>query len=277
MSKKFRIPDGATVLAADGKSGTGNVLLLYGELKPPRVLKVYRTRRSLFREALRSFSQVVLEGKQGSSPAARCATETHMQQAWKGAGLEVIDVLPEPLPEEVTDPALWLEYLPCPDLQTVLNDPSTAPLRRKELLTKLGRETCKREKLALQSRDPFLLHEHATLNHFFVDADRLVAFDMENGYRGGFPVLEALSQELSTMLRSISRLDPETAEVDLSAFLQGYEDKELLKRILDHGIRGTGIRRILKRKFDRKTRPGKSKTDVMENVLQMLNRGGVTT
>jgi len=270
MNNDLQIPAGASVLEASGKGGSGNILLLFDELDPPRVLKVYRTRRSLFRETLRTFSQVVLEGKTGSCPDDRYETEHMVQQVWKNAGFCAIEIFHDSVPEEISDPALWLEYLPRPNLQQVLKDATTEATRRTALLRQLGEETCRREMLADERGEALLIHEHATLNHFFVDGDRLVAFDFENGYRPGFSVQEAVVQELSTLLRSITRLNPDTSSADLQAFLDGYGNKEFLRSMLLHGVKATGPRRILKRWYDRKSRPGKSKTDVMERVLDLM-------
>ena len=107
------------------------------------------------------------------------------------------------------------------------------------------------------------------MNHIFVQDERLVCFDFENGFLPGFPVIEAMAQELAGYLRSLVRTAPQDSTALLQAWVDGYSDTNVLRRTVEYAVLDPGIFRRVKRWHDRRRGPG-SKTLVMERLLEML-------
>lgn len=265
------LPAGAEILEASGWRGTGNVLLLYRDAKPPAVLKIYRVRRSRTREMLRGISHRWLEGKRGASARARRDTEWWSLKVWLREGFDAVRPLEWPAPDGLEQfPVLWIEYVRAPTLQSVLRD-GTLPLPRKiEHLGQLAASSCRRHQRAFELNEVLLIQEHAVMNHVLVEHGRLVTFDLENGFRPGFPMLEAAAQELAGYTRSLLQCaeNRDTGAL-LKAWVDGYGDRSLLRSIVDHAVGGTSLLRRVKRLQDSK-RGESSKTAAVERLRGLL-------
>ena len=241
----LRLPPGGEVLCADGRGGTGNITLVYRDGAAPRVLKIYRTRRSALSEALGGLSHRFIEGKRGASAAARCATERLAIAAWADAGCAVVGRLDLPPPAELSAPSNWLEYVAAPTLQAVLAGTASDAADPAELLRRLGADCAQRHRRALARQEPLLVHERALAGHVFVAGDRLVWFDLENGFRPDYPLPRALARELAGLARSLLRIAPAPATGDgwLRAFVAGYADRALLDELVKAGAAGLPLAR----------------------------------
>lgn len=262
-------PAGVEILQAGGRGGTGNVLYLYRDERPPLVLKVYRTRRSHLNEFLKDFSERRLEGKRGATAALRQATEKFIIDLWSREGLDVVPRIERPLPVGITLPALWLKYCPEPVLWEVLSDVNRPLAAKLPLVEALGRASSRRHRRALELNEPLLVHEHGHIKHFFVQGERLIAFDLEHGFKTGYPVSKAVAREISGVVYSLVRASQEAGELFLRAFAAGYENKSLLKQAVAEGTRGGGLIGQFRRWKDRKGGPLHSKTCVMERLGEL--------
>jgi hypothetical protein len=263
------LPEGAEVLEASGKGGTGNILLLVDRDGVRHVLKLYRMRGPRYREKLRGFANYFLERKRGASARSRRETERISLNIWLRQGFDVVAPLDYPVPDGITDPALWIEYCDAPLLRDVLSDPAQSLDRKRDLVRRLATDTCRRHLRAVELDEPLLVQEHAVMNHVFVHGDRLVCFDLENGFLPGFPVMEAMAQEMSGYLRSMVRSAPGHAASLLEAWIEGYTDGNLLRRVVEHAVLNPVFFRRVKRWHDRRRGPD-SKTAVMKRLLNML-------
>ena len=264
------LPEGAEILEASGKGGTGNVLYRVPDGGELFVLKVYRYRRSRTREVMRTLSHLLIEGKRGAGPKARCQTERESLELWAREGFRVVKPLNRALPSGLVHPATWLPYRPSPILSDVIRDNTVELTRKTKLIKTLGRDMSARHHRAGERNEPLLIHEHGNINHFFVEDDHLIAFDLENGFRKGYPILEAIAQEIAGVARSIVRADPAHADDLLKAWIDGCTHRDLLREATRHAVHGKGPARKIKRWHDRRTRPGKAKTDVMERLLGLM-------
>ncbi len=234
----LRLPPGAEVLCADGRGGTGNVTLVFRGEHPPRVLKIYRTRRSAVHEALGGLAHRFLEGKRGASPAARCETERLAIACWEREGFPVVPRLDLPPPPDLGAPCNWLAYVDAPTLQQVLRRPPPGA-DPAALVTQLGADCARRHRRALEKNEPLLVHERGLAGHVFVTAGALVWFDLENGFQPGYPLRRALARELAGLARSLRRDAPGQAADLLAALARGYGDRALLQELAqatDHGL-----------------------------------------
>jgi hypothetical protein len=268
----LQLPDGVEVLEATGKGNTSNVTLLVRDGSDRFVLKIYRHRRSRLREALRSVSHRFLEQKRGASARARCETERVGLALWHREGFDVVRALNRPIPAWVRHPALWLEYCPFPTVQDLVRNPSELLEAKQRLVRRFAAALARRHARAVELREPLLLHEHGTLNHFFVSGDRIIAFDLENGFRASMPVLEAVSQELSSLARALIRDAGADADSLLAALAAGYADRELLRRALEHALSGPGLARRLRRWHQPRRPAGGGKIAAARRLLEALQR-----
>ncbi len=248
----------------------GNVLLKYDHDEGTRVLKLYRGRGTLLRDILSNLSHRVLERKTGTLPGSRRATELRHLKSWSRRGFDVFRHFEAPLPEGIEPPALWLEYCPGHTLARTLRDPETPLEEKLDLVTRLASESCPRHGIALAERDIHLVQEHATAKHILVAGDRLITFDFEGGFLPGFSIREALAQELGGTLRSLAKFGGALRDVLHDAFIEGYEDRAMLRTIVAWGVHGGGIYRRVRRWYDRHRRPENTKAGSLERVLAVL-------
>lgn len=261
---------GAEVLQAGGRGGTGNFLYLFRNETPPLLLKVYRYRRSRLGEFLKDFSERVLEGKRGATAEIRCAVEKLNLDLWSREGFDVVQRVERPLPAGVTDPALWITYYDAMNLGEVLADPARSVESKISLCEKLGASLSRRHTRAVELQEPLLIHEHGNVKHFLVSENRLIAFDLEHGFKPGFPLIEAITRELSGVVQSMARTDPTAADRFLSAFITGYTNQNLLKQSIQRAACGGGLVGKIRRWRERRRDSQYGKTRVMERLGKLL-------
>jgi len=264
------LPQGAEILQAGGRGGTGNFLFLFRNETPPLLLKVYRYRRSRPGEFLKDFSERVFEGKRGATAEIRCAVEKLSLDLWTREGFDVVQRVERPLPAGVTDPALWLTYYEAATLGEVLADSSRSVESKLPLCEQLGESLSRRHTRAVELQEPLLIHEHGNVKHFLVAGNRLIAFDLEHGFKPGFPVIEAVTRELSGVAQSMARTDLAVADPFLSAFIAGYKNRNLLKQAIQQAACGGGLVGKIRRWRERSRDSKHGKTRVMERLGQLV-------
>ena len=278
MTERDALLAGARLLERGGRAG-GNQVFVVETPAGPRVLKLYRGRKSAWREPFRWFGHL-LEGKRGTRPTARYETERESLLLWQREGFDVPAVHDEALPESVEPPALWLEYCPGPTLRDVLRDEERALPERAALLGRFGSEVARRQARAIEMGQPLLIHEHASVFHVLVHEDRLVNFDLEGGYRAHVSLPRALEQELGGLIRSILRAVPAHIELLVDAFVDGYvgtaeEAERQLRGIAERGAHGGGLVRWVRRirgAIRRRVKAKPSKAQGCQLVLDALVR-----
>lgn len=257
-------PPGAEVLQAGGRGGTGNIIYLFRNETPPLLLKVYRWRRSPLREQLKNFSESVLEGKRGATAAIRCETEKLNLDLWAREGFDVVQRVERPLPPSVTGPALWIRYYDATNLAEALADATRDSESKLGLCSQLGTSLSRRHTRAVELNQPLLVHEHGNVKHFLVFEQRLLAFDLEHGYKPGFPMIKAIAAEIAGITQSMARIAATNAGRFLSAFATGYESKQLLRDAVRQVVGGGGLRGVIRRRQERGN--SFSRTSVMRQV-----------
>jgi hypothetical protein len=266
------IPTGLEVLQAGGGHGLGNALYL--DRSESALLKVYRPRRGSahgLRESLRSFSHQLFEGKRGTSPRERGATESLVLRLWAVHGYDVPQDNDRPPPPGVTEPTLWLEYCPAKTLDFALAvdvleiDPARAQVAR------LAVDQARRHRRAIELSEPLLTMEHATIAHVLAFGDRQVTIDFENAYKRGFAVEEAVARELAGTLRSFFRRIPKRGEDLFRTYVKAYPEREQLRAAAVRTLEGGGVAGMVRRSRDRRRTNPPAKTEVMSRVLSMLS------
>ena len=265
--------DGMRVLAVSRPEGLGNILLLEGEGDDMKVLKLYRERRSRTKEIFSAFSHRVFERKRGATARARCETERLSLDTWERHGFDVFKRLDLPLPDRFAPPGVWFEYCSGQPLAALIRSPEMDLEKKLSLMHRLGEALSRRHRVAHDLADVLLVQDHATLDHVFVSGDRLITYDFEGGFLPGFPILEALAQEMAVCLRSLSKRSGEHFERLLRVLVEGYGDTTLLHDIAHWGVHNRSCYRRVRRWYDQRRRPERSKTDGLRFLLSMLDAG----
>lgn len=275
-SKEWTIPERYEVLQAGGTHGGGNQLFLYhfGPEAPVEraVLKVYRGRNTPFKQLVKSVSHLLIERKRGIGARARYETERLALEIWRREGFDVPALLDLPAPVPTPEgPYVWLEFLPGVPLSDFIEDPDAPFDDKVRYVERLGQELARRQRRALEISEPLLIQEHASVKHVIVDGERMVHFDLEGGYRPGFDITEAATQELSGILRSLARKGECHLDAYLRALVTGYGDHTLLTSLVDHGLECRSLYRHFKRKHDMKRRQTYSKTEMLDTIRSLLS------
>lgn len=239
-----RIPEipGGRLLEGPSARGGGNLLFVVETEAGPRLLKLYRRRRSRWRGPWRTLGHW-LEGKRGVGPAARARTERELLALWHGHGIDVPRLHDDPLPPGVDGPGAWMAYCPGPTLE---DEVARQGAGAAELVRSYAQDLATRHDLARDHRDVRLVHEHPGIVHVLLHADRRVSFDLEGAWRSARFLERALVEEVAGVVRSICKAAQDAWPQLISAFAAGYGRPETLRGIIRRGTRG-GVRARLRR------------------------------
>lgn len=261
-----------TVLQRGGSHGGGNQLFVTGEPGRSALLKLYRRRGPRWKETLKRLGAGLLEQRRGVTAAERCALERECLTLWKEHGFDVPALLDRPLPDGVERrTASWIEYCPGRLLSAVVADSHVSLEAKLRLVDRLAAVAGRRHALALARRDPRFVIENASIKHVIVSDERLVHIDLENAFHRRVDLLDALSREVSTTLRSLCRHAPGDFEALATRFVRAHPDPGLLRRAALHGALGRAPTLRLRRWRDRRGRaPGTAKADMLCWLLEAL-------
>lgn len=266
-----------TPLQQGGSHHGGNELYLVEGPGGSAVLKIYRRRGGRLREAIKRVSQP-FEGRRGVTAEERCALERETLVLWRAAGLDVPAVLDRPLPEGYdARTASWLEYCPGRSFARILHDREVTTAEKLRIAEEVGRIAGRRHALAFERRDVRFLVENASIKHVLVCGERLVHFDLENGFQRRSDLVDALARELSTMLRSLQLHGFGLFEDLATRYLRAHPRTELLRRAAEHGAFSRDPRQRMRRWLDRLERsPGTAKADMLSWLADALSDVGPT-
>ena len=219
----------------------------------PVVQKIYRRRTPWPREEIRAL--LTRLGGRKTSPRAvwRHSTERRLLALWSQAGLDVPRDLATERPEFTTPQGLVMEFLDGTHMLHLLKAKAeTSASERDQLLRRFAADWKRRHDLALSQSEPAFIQEHGTLAHVFVTGDRLVTFDLEQGYRSSGPVFPALAKEVADTLRTLmSRGDQTFFHQDLCSLVSGYGDDKRLEAVTDYYLHNKNSLRAMLWRIDR--------------------------
>lgn len=250
----------------------GNLLLLDETPGREALLKVYRRRGTRGREASKRFSYYAIERKRGVTARERCALERRNLSLWRAEGFDVPALLARSLPEGFSsETAQWMEYCPGRLLYEFVRDRGVPLATRSREVARFAADLACRQGRALERGERGLVMKHASIKHVLLFGERQVSFDLESSYAAGFPMLDALADELGAYVRSLLRvIRAEDRERLGGAFFEAYGRPEQLAAIADFGLRKGGISRAVRRLADRRRRKDLSEYDALCWVEELL-------
>lgn len=257
-------------LQEPGADGLGNVIRKCEGPQGTWILKQYRRRWPRLQEFTEAIVARWVLGLTGGSARARHAAEKRSLELWSAEGFDVLRRIDAPIPAEIRDPAIWLEYCPGRTLAEILIDEGVPWSEKTALLGRLGGELRRRHRRALELEEPMLIQKHGTLQHVLLFEQRMITIDLEGAYRPGFPMREALTRELSGYLRSLAKSAPGQVDEAFRCLIEAYGDRDRLREIADWGVHGKSHYRFFTRRQDRKRRAEHGKTEVLRRLLRLL-------
>ncbi len=262
------------IAAACRQASRGNLMFRVTTESEDLVLKLYRGRRTWFEDATINPLTAWAEQKRGTGPGARYKTESQCLALWAKNGFDVFRTFDRPMPPGVRARGIWMEFLEGHTLVDRLRDETVGWPEKRAQIQRLASELGRRHIAALEQDEILLVQSHPSGKHAFLSGERMVFFDLEGGFRSGFPVGEGLTQEIAGYLRSILKPVPEHQDDALQAFIGGYPSRRLLGDLAAWGIRGRAPYRIFKRFQDERRRATYSKTSVLRLLEAQLLRDG---
>ncbi len=263
-------PQDLILLQGPGPDGLGNLIYRRGEGESARVLKLYRRRWPRWQEWTEAAVSRLFLGTTARTARARYETERRCLDLWAREGFDVFRRFDDPLPLGSDPPGLWLEYCPGKLLLDLLRDAAAPWGEKLGLIGRMGEAMGRRHERAEALGEPLLVQKHGTTEHILLYRGRMITVDLEGSFRSGFPILEALAQELSGYLRSVAKNSGGLDHEALERFAAGYPSKDLLRRIAAWAVHGRGLHRRITRFQDRRRRSEHGKTEVLARVLEII-------
>ena len=242
------------------------------------VLKLYYGSRGWFQQIYKTFDNVVMCGQTSFMPKARLRTEQDAMHVWREAGIRVFNIYPdvrvEGLPEEGY--ALY-EYVNGVNFHRLLPDETVPIGERVAVYRKFLGEWHRRHRLAVEKKEPRLIHENGDLKHVMKYGDELVWFDFEMCFRSGLHVEDLVAREILAYLKSLGDfLQGERLELFFNETMEHYEGRDFLARlypVMFHN-RNPAVRfaRRLDYRFRERAKRSNSKYNMAIQVRDYLGR-----
>ena len=227
------MPDGTPTLRFDdlGKfllHKNGNYLYKVPFQGREAVLKLYYGSLPMWRYALKSTGNVLLANQSAVMPWSRRKTELDCIQLWREAGFRVFavyDAVVEGLPPEGY--ALY-EWVQAPRFVNYFADRSVPLDARLATWRRFLPVWHRRHRLAVDRREPRLVHENGDLKHVMILGDEFLFFDFETVFRSKSRVREVVAREILCYLKSMARTVGDEFETFLAATVESYPGRDLL-------------------------------------------------
>lgn len=237
----------------------------------PVLLKLYQARRGrISRWVSRTLSAWV--GRKSPPDArARRRTERSLLQLWHDHGIAVPRLVDGRGVGLGDARSLVIEFIEGPTVAERLLELRGCRAQRDALLRRLGADVARRHRIALALRDARLLHEHPSVQHVFAAGSGFVWFDLERAYRPDADAVACAAREVLGLLRSCHKLAPaKVFQADVRAFVEGYHDTDLLRRLVDvysHGLLWRLDRALRARRGGR----GRGKYEALDALRSVLD------
>jgi hypothetical protein len=175
------------------------------------VIKVYYGSRGRVETWLKSLENVALAGQSSYMPQTRLRIERECLSVWRKHGFRVYDTFEDVVVEAPQCPPggyTVFEYRDGPKLHHYLADESQGEDERFETYRRFVREWGRRHHLAIEEREPRLVHENGDGKHVMIFEDGFHWFDFEMIWRNRSRIEEHVSHEIVQYMWQISKSIP---------------------------------------------------------------------
>jgi hypothetical protein len=197
------------------------------------VLKVYYGTRRLPEYIAKSLGNVLINNQTSFMPLARWKTEYEALNLWRQAGFRVFDTYDDVVVEGCVPDKGWrlFEYVDRPRFVNYFADQKVPLPERLDMWKRFLPVWHRRHQLAIERREPRLIHENGDLKHVMIMEDgRFLFFDFEMVYRSRRKVKDLVAREILAYLKSLGNtVGKENWDLFLEATLAAYPDRDLLQ------------------------------------------------
>ncbi len=190
------------------------------------VVKVYYGSRGPLETWWKSFENVVLAKQTSYQPLTRLRVERECLEVWRKHGFRVYDTYDDVVVEAPQAPAggyTVFEYRVGPKLNDYLCDATIPEDERFATWRRFLLEWSRRHDLALEYREPRLVHENGDGKHVMIFDDGFHWFDFEMVWRDASRIEDHVAHEILQYLWQISKTVPESMrERLLDETVEGY-------------------------------------------------------
>ncbi len=193
------------------------------------VVKRYGRKRTPLRQGMVQLGHWTFAAKSGTSIAARAQTEREVASLWRSHGFDTFEILPDDvLADPCDDSRLVMEFVDGRSLYALLADRDADESEVRRELRRFGTEWRRRHGLAVELREPRLLHEHGTFKHVWLGDGRQINFDFEICWTSQPRIVELAGRETASFLRSMGRACRNRAQFEarLRVLADAYGDRE---------------------------------------------------
>ncbi|MFH2000767.1 MAG: hypothetical protein ABIK28_13880, partial [Planctomycetota bacterium] len=240
------------------------------------VLTVYDGDRNLVQDISKSLGNILVNNQTSFRPLARWTTEYDCLKLWRQAGFRVFDTYDD---VKVTGcvPELGytlFEYVEKPTFVNYFADTRIPLNERLEMWKRFLPVWHRRHALAVETREPRLIHENGDLKHVMImDDGQFLFFDFEMCYRSPARVREFVAREILAYLKSLGKtVGADDWETFLAATAEGYPDKALLDYTYNFAFENPNLALRVARWMDRKIKSKAKKPFSKYNTASRLHR-----
>lgn len=245
------------------------------------VVKVYYGSRSRRQTLVKSFENVVLAGQSSYMPLTRLRVERDCLSVWRKHGFRVYDTFEDVVIEAPQCPPggyTVFEYRDGPKLFSYLGDASIGEDERFETYRRFLREWSRRHDLAIEERDPRLVHENGDGKHVMIFDDGFLWFDFEMVWLNRSRIAEHVSHEILQYIWQMSKsLPPELRPRLLAETVAGYPVRDRLEEawrlFLAHRRPVRRLARYLDRTLRARSQKPTSKYAIARSLRAQLESG----
>lgn len=198
------------------------------------VVKRYGRKRTPLRQGMVQLGHWTFAAKSGTSIAARAQTEREVAELWRGHGFDTFEILPDDLlADESDDSRLVMEFVEGRSLYALLADRDADESLVRDELRRFGADWRRRHALAIEHREPRLLHEHGTFKHVWLGDGRQINFDFEICWTSQPRIVELAGREAASFLRSMGRACVDRAQFEsrLRVVTAAYADRRQIEAL----------------------------------------------
>lgn len=244
------------------------------------VLKNYYGSRSKFAYAKKTVCNLAYCNQTSFMPKGRLKTELECIRIWREAGFRVFDVYENVIVEGLPEGGYAMfEYVDAERFVIYFAD-KKVPLEEKLAMWRRFLPVWhRRHALAIERREPRLVHENGDMKHVMIMPDgQFLFFDFEMAYRSRERVREAVAHEILAYLKSLCKtVGRDHWRLALKETIAHYPDKKLLRSAYEFQFHNPNPVIRAARVLDRALRPDRrkffSKYNVARRLSEMLAAG----
>jgi hypothetical protein len=237
------------------------------------VLKYYVGSRSRFAYLKKSVTNMLYYNQTAFTPAARITTELACMRLWRDAGFRVFDVYDDVTVEGLQEGLYAMyEYVDRPKFIMYFADKSVPREEKFEVWRRFLPVWHRRLALAVERREPRLVHENGDMKHVMIMPDGgFLFFDFEMAYRSPERVREFVAHELLAYLKSLCKtVGRDQWKVFLEETVKHFPDRKLLRSAYEYQFEHPNPLYRLGRLLDRTLRLKNKKYFSKYNVARRL-------